>query len=118
MHIIDVTYCLGMVGVITSPCPLPFQTQEEVFHPPDTLVIRGKASDMRGSDKTTRNGSWEGASLASIVKGVAARNGWESVCSVDTVVPRAGQLGESDCNFITRMSKQFHCTAMCQRASA
>lgn len=83
----------------------------ELSGPPDTLVIRGKASDMRGSGKTTRSGSWEGVSLASIVKDVAARNGWSPVCPVDTVVPRADQLGESDFNFITRLSKQFDCTA-------
>ena len=52
----------------------------ELSGPPDTLVIRGKASDMRGSGKTTRSGSWEGVSLASIVKDVAARNGWSPVC--------------------------------------
>lgn len=83
----------------------------ELSGPPDTLVIRGKASDMRGSGKTTRSGSWEGVSLASIVKEVAARNGWSPVCPVDTVVPRADQLSESDFNFITRLSKQFDCTA-------
>ena len=83
----------------------------ELSGPPDTLVIRGKASDMRGSGKTTRSGSWEGVSLASIVKDVAARNGWSPVCPVDTVVPRADQLSESDFNFITRLSKQFDCTA-------
>ena len=83
----------------------------ELSGPPDTLVIRGKASDMRGSGKTTRSGSWEGVSLASIVKDIAARNGWSPVCPVDTVVPRADQIGESDFNFITRLSKQFDCTA-------
>ena len=83
----------------------------ELSGPPDTLVIRGKASDMRGSGKTTRSGSWEGVSLASIVKDVAARNGWSPVCPVDTIVPRADQLSESDFNFITRLSKQFDCTA-------
>ena len=83
----------------------------ELSGPPDTLVIRGKASDMRGSGKTTRSGSWEGVSLASIVKDIAARNGWSPVCPVDTVVPRADQLSESDFNFITRLSKQFDCTA-------
>lgn len=83
----------------------------ELSGSPDTLVIRGKASDMRGSGKTTRSGSWEGVSLASIVKDVAARNGWSPVCPVDTVVPRADQLSESDFNFITRLSKQFDCTA-------
>ena len=83
----------------------------ELSGPPDTLVIRGKASDMRGSGKSTRSGSWEGVSLASIVKDIAARNGWSPVCPVDTIVPRADQLSESDFNFITRLSKQFDCTA-------
>lgn len=49
----------------------------EVSGPPDTIVIKGKASDMRGSGKTTRSGSWESVSLASIVNDVAARNGWQ-----------------------------------------
>lgn len=41
---------------------------------PDTLVILGKASEMRGSGKTSRSGIWEGVSLPSIVRDVAARN--------------------------------------------
>ena len=83
----------------------------ELSGPPDTLVIRGKASDMRGSGKTTRSGSWEGVSLASIVNDVAARNCWLPVCPVVTEVPRADQLSESDFNFITRLAKQYDCTA-------
>ena len=83
----------------------------ELSGPPDTLVIRGKASDMRGSGKTTRSGSWEGVSLAAIVATVARRNGWEPACTVGTIVPRADQLGESDFNFITRLAKQHDCTA-------
>ena len=83
----------------------------ELSGPPDTLVIRGKASDMRGSGKSTRCGSWESVSLASIVSDVAARNGWAPVCPVATTVPRADQLSESDFNFITRLAKQYDCTA-------
>ena len=83
----------------------------EVSGPPATLVIRGKASDMRGSGKTTRSGSWEGDSLATIVSTVARRNGWEPACTVATIVPRADQLGESDFNFITRLARQHDCTA-------
>lgn len=83
----------------------------ELSGPPDTLVIRGKASDMRSSGKTTRSGSWESVSLANIVNDVAARNGWQPVCPVATVVPRADQLSESDFNFITRLAKQYDCTA-------
>lgn len=83
----------------------------EVTGPPDTITLRGKASDMRGSGKTTRSGSWEDASLAQIVSDVAARNGWKPGCNVQTKVPRIDQRNESDFNFITRVAKQFDCTA-------
>lgn len=83
----------------------------EVSGPPDTLVIRGKASDMRGSGKTTRSGSWENVTLSKIVSDIAARNGWSPECPVSTVVPRADQMNESDYNFITRLAKDHDCTA-------
>ncbi|WP_431092599.1 phage late control D family protein [Pseudomonas brassicacearum] len=83
----------------------------ELSGPPDTLVIRGKASDMRGSGKTVRSGSWENVPLQQIVRDVAARNGWQPVCPVQTKVPRIDQLNESDYNFITRLAKQYDCTA-------
>ncbi|VVP01584.1 hypothetical protein PS862_02876 [Pseudomonas fluorescens] len=83
----------------------------ELSGPPDTLVIRGKASDMRGSGKTIRSGSWEAVSLSRIVGDIAARNGWATVCPVPTIVPRVDQLGESDFNFVTRLAKQYDCTA-------
>ncbi len=102
---------LGYAGAALTRLGSYTVDEVELSGPPDTLVIRGKASDMRGSGKTTRSGSWEGGSLSSIVSDVAARNGWTPVCPVATVVPRADQLGESDFNFITRLSKQFDCTA-------
>lgn len=83
----------------------------EVSGPPDTIAIRSKSSDTRSSAKTTRSGSWEGVSLASIVTDIAKRNGWTPECSVPTTVERADQLGESDLNYITRLAKQYDCTA-------
>ncbi|WP_350614738.1 contractile injection system protein, VgrG/Pvc8 family [Pseudomonas sp. HY7a-MNA-CIBAN-0227] len=83
----------------------------EVSGPPSTMVLRGKASDMRGSGKTIRSGSWEDAPLSKIVADIAARNGWSPVCQVSTKVPRADQLSESDFGFITRLAKQHDCTA-------
>lgn len=83
----------------------------ELSGPPDSIVIRGKAGDMRGSGKTTRSGSWEGVPLQQIVRDIAARNGWQPVCSVQTKVPRVDQLNESDFNFITRLARQYDCTA-------
>jgi phage protein D len=83
----------------------------EVSGPPDTIVVRSKSSDTRSSAKTTRSGSWEGKSLASIVSDVATRNGWKPECTVQTSVERADQLSESDLNFVTRLAKQYDCTA-------
>ncbi len=83
----------------------------EVSAPPRTMVIRGKASDMRGTGKTTRSGSWEGVPLSQIVRDIAARNGWTPVCPVQTKVDRVDQRNESDFNFITRLAKQYDCTA-------
>lgn len=82
-----------------------------VSGPPDTISIKGKASDMRGSGKTIRSGSWENVPLSKIVADIAARNGWQPVCPVTTKVARADQLSESDFNFITRLAKQYDCTA-------
>ncbi|WP_454863723.1 phage late control D family protein [Pseudomonas hormoni] len=82
-----------------------------VSGPPDTISIKGKASDMRGSGKTIRSGSWENVPLSKIVADIAARNGWQPVCPVATKVARADQLSESDFNFITRLAKQYDCTA-------
>ncbi|WP_448196685.1 phage late control D family protein [Pseudomonas putida] len=83
----------------------------ELTGPPDTLTLRGKASDMRGSGKTTRSGSWEDVPLAKIISDVAARNGWQAGCTVQTKVPRVDQRNESDFNFVTRLAKQYDCTA-------
>jgi phage protein D len=82
-----------------------------VSGPPDVIVIKGKASDMRGSGKTIRSGSWENVPLSKIVSDVATRNGWQPVCPVTTKLARADQLSESDFNFITRLAKQYDCTA-------
>lgn len=83
----------------------------ELSGPPATIVVRGKAGDNRGTGKTTRSGSWEGVPLSQIVADVAARNGWKPECSVPTVVDRADQLRESDYHFVTRLSRQYDCTA-------
>lgn len=83
----------------------------ELAGPPDTLVIRGKASDVRGSGKTIRSGSWEDATLQRIVTDIAARNGWQAACPVTSKIPRVDQYSESDFNFITRLARQYDCTA-------
>jgi phage protein D len=82
----------------------------ELSGPPDTLVIRGKACDLRGSGKTIRSGSWENVTLQRIVAEIAARNGWQAVCPVTVQIPRVDQYSESDFNFITRLARLHDCT--------
>lgn len=102
---------LGYAGAVLARVGRYTVDEVEASGPPDTLVIRGKAGDMRGSGKTTRSGSWEDVPLSRIVEDIAARNGWISACTVATVVPRADQLSESDFNFITRLAREHDCTA-------
>lgn len=83
----------------------------QVSGPPDEMVIRGKASDMRGSGKSVRSDYWEGVPLSQIISDIAKRNEWESVCTVQTKVERIDQRNESDFNFVTRLAKQYDCTA-------
>ncbi|NIF16136.1 contractile injection system protein, VgrG/Pvc8 family [Pantoea sp. Cy-639] len=102
---------LGYAGQTLSRLGRYTVDEVELSGPPDTLVIRGKASDLRGSGKTTRSGSWEQASLQRIVADIAARNGWQAVCPVTLSIPRVDQYSESDFNFITRLARQHDCTA-------
>ncbi|MGY3296730.1 phage protein D [Pseudomonas sp. TE6288] len=102
---------LGYVGQALARLGRYTVDEIEVSAPPRTMVIRGKASDMRGTGKTTRSGSWEGVPLSQIVRDIAARNGWTPVCPVQTKVDRVDQRNESDFNFITRLAKQYDCTA-------
>ncbi|MHA6196804.1 phage late control D family protein [Pseudomonas wadenswilerensis] len=85
--------------------------QVELSGPPAVMEIRGKASDMRGTGKTIRSGSWEDVPLQQIVRDIAARNGWQAQCTVTTRIQRVDQFNESDFNFITRLSRRYDCTA-------
>lgn len=107
----DIEVYLGYEGQKLTRIGLYTIDELELSGPPDTMVIKGKASSMRGSGKTTRSGSWEDEPLSKIVSDIAARNGWMPVCNVDKKVPRADQLNESDFNFITRLAKKHDCTA-------
>lgn len=102
---------LGYAGQVLTRLGRYAVDEVELSGPPDRIVIRGKASDMRGSGKTVRSGSWENVTLQQIVRDIAARNGWQPVCPLTVQVPRIDQFNESDFNFITRLGRLFDCTA-------
>ncbi|MFQ6572487.1 phage late control D family protein [Pseudomonas sp. UM16] len=102
---------LGYAGQTLTRLGLYTVDEVELSGPPDSIVIRGKASDMRGPGKSTRSGSWENVALQQIVADIAVRNGWQPACPITLKVPRVDQLNESDFNFITRLARQYDCTA-------
>jgi len=78
---------------------------------PDTLVIKANSADPRNVAKSIRSHSWENVTLAEIVEQIAGRNSWKSECEVNTRIVRADQINESDYHFITRLARQYDCTA-------
>lgn len=102
---------LGYAGTTLTRLGRYTVDQIDISGPSSTMEIRGKACDMRGTGKTIRSGSWERATLQQIVHDVAVRNGWQPQCPVTTVIMRVDQRNESDMNFITRLAKDFDCTA-------
>ncbi|WP_325435128.1 phage late control D family protein [Pseudomonas nitroreducens] len=78
---------------------------------PDTLVVKAKSGDSRNAGKSVRSDSWENVTLAEIVKRIAERNGWQAECEVGARIERADQIKESDYHFVTRLARQYDCTA-------
>lgn len=84
-------------------------TVDEIEHrgAPDTLTIRGRSADFRGSLNSRREQSWHDTTLGVIVETIAARN--KLTASVaDTLkaipVPHIDQSQESDAVFLSRLA--------------
>lgn len=83
----------------------------EISGPPQSLVIRGKPADVAATLKSQRRHSWEGATLAGIVRDIAHRNQLQPLCRIESAVPRVDQINESDMHFITRLARRHGATA-------
>lgn len=84
-------------------------TVDEIEHrgAPDTLTIRGRSADFRGTLNSRREQSWHDTTLGQIVETIAARN--KLAASVaDTLkavaVPHIDQSQESDAVFLSRLA--------------
>ncbi|WP_276509959.1 contractile injection system protein, VgrG/Pvc8 family, partial [Enterobacter hormaechei] len=84
-------------------------TVDEIEHrgAPDTLTIRGRSADFRGTLNSRREQSWHDTTLGVIVETIAARN--KLTASVaDTLiaipVPHIDQAQESDAVFLSRLA--------------
>ncbi|EUM28816.1 phage late control D family protein [Enterobacter sp. BIDMC 26] len=84
-------------------------TVDEIEHrgAPDTLTIRGRSADFRGTLNSRREQSWHDTTLGQIVEAIAARNKLEASVA-DTLkavaVPHIDQSQESDAVFLSRMA--------------
>jgi len=91
-------------------------TIDELEHsgPPDSLTIRGKSADMRGTLQQSREQSFHQQSVSSIIDTIAARHQLKTKISDKLkaeVIEHIDQANESDANFLTRLAEQFDAIA-------
>ncbi|VEC15350.1 phage late control D family protein [Citrobacter portucalensis] len=86
-------------------------TVDEVEHrgAPDTVTIRARSADFRGTLNSRREESWHDTTLGAIVSAIAARN--KLTASVaDSLngikIPHIDQSQESDAVFLTRLAER------------
>lgn len=85
-------------------------TVDEIEHhgAPDTLTIRARSADFRGSLNTSREASYHGTTLGKIVEQVAERNKLTPVIAasfVNVAISHIDQTQETDAKFITRLAE-------------
>lgn len=91
-------------------------TIDELEHsgPPDSLTIRGKSADMRGTLQQSREQSFHQQSVSSIIDVIAARHQLKAKISDNLkmeFIDHIDQANESDANFLSRLAEQFDAIA-------
>ncbi|QLY68955.1 phage late control D family protein [Citrobacter freundii] len=86
-------------------------TVDEIEHrgAPDTLTIRGRSADFRGSLNSRREQSWHDTTLGVIVETIAQRNkltGSVADALKAIAIPHIDQTQESDAAFLSRLAER------------
>ncbi|EFD0690953.1 hypothetical protein P835_01370 [Citrobacter portucalensis] len=86
-------------------------TVDEIEHrgAPDTLTIRGRSADFRGSLNSRREQSWHDTILGVIVETIAQRNKLTASVADSLkaiVIPHIDQTQESDAAFLSRLAER------------
>ena len=84
-------------------------TVDEVEHrgAPDTVTIRARSADFRGTLNSRREESWHDTTLGGVVEAIAARNKLGSSVAPELAkipLPHVDQSQESDVKFLTRLA--------------
>ena len=84
-------------------------TVDEVEHrgAPDTVTVRARSADFRGSLNSRREESWHDTTLGGVVEAIAARNKLGASVAPELAkipVPHVDQSQESDVKFLTRLA--------------
>ncbi len=87
-------------------------TLDEVTHqgPPDTLVLRARSVDFKGSLKRKREQSYHAVTLGDVLATLADRNGLEQAFDpklAATPIEHLDQTGESDISLIRRLAEKY-----------
>lgn len=86
-------------------------TVDEVEHhgAPDTVIIRARSADFRGTLNSRREESWHDKTLGEIVAAIATRNKLTSSVIQELAgikIPHIDQSQESDAKFLTRLAER------------
>ncbi|CAA0111485.1 Uncharacterised protein [BD1-7 clade bacterium] len=86
----------------------------ELEGPPDTLIIRARAADLRKSLKQQKTRTWKNTTMADVIGTIAAEHdltGRISEPLANIEIPHLAQTDESDLHLITRLAKEYDAIA-------
>lgn len=81
--------------------------------PPDKMVIKAKAADMRSGIKAPRTREWEAVTIDDIVRRIGGEHGFEPAVAgalKGVFYPFIAQTSESDLNLLTRLARKLDAT--------
>lgn len=81
--------------------------------PPDVMVIRARAANLREGLRSPKARSWDNITLGALVATIAAEHGYTPAVSAPLTEIDPGHLDqtESDINLLTRLGKQYGAVA-------
>ena len=77
---------------------------------PDTLTIRARAADLKGSLSTQKERSFHSIKLGALIAQIAKENQLKAECAKDyaeQTIAHIDQTNESDINLLTRLAEQY-----------